>query len=537
MMNKRLIAFLPILSLFLSLPLTPANAEVRFGYECDKAGITDVDGAGVSYTCTETDLVKGEGTSQKVVGKKLVWVFTAGHEGKEGDACSKAGITSVENGRSYVCTEVELLQSQGVGQKEKVVGKRLVLKFNDVLDPRRCDPPGWKGYESTLVKKKAAPTPVKKKAKTFQSIAPIKSADYPLIGALAKNTILNQKGSVHNPFVIKWDPTTTELNRKFYSEQIEIAKKYFSPMIPNNSKAHIYILGSDKKWSCDEVFKKASDGLMISTRYKVSSKCYTPEGNLILDAASGAEYTDYPGAGGGLSVLGNGYGMVALSNCDRQIGGEDLLFHEAFHGIQWIYTSHKLDSKEAVKFPTHKQSSPMWMVEGSAQYIGFLLSAEGVRAGAASANNIWTSAAEDKRGFILGNSGAWKKSYEEFAANFSDGYSIGAVMYEYLLAKYGLERTLSFWPESINILNPNDITNNLARRAASKVAFQRVFGLSFEDFFNEVKPYIEWSLEKADLVQRSLESNSGNSSGGATPTPKPTQKPNTSTDIGNPAKG
>jgi hypothetical protein len=90
-----------------------------------------------------------------------------------------------------------------------------------------------------------------------------------------------------------------------------------------------------------------------------------------------------------------------------------------------------------------------------------------------------------------------------------------------LLAKYGLERTLSFWPESINILNPNDIQNSLARRAASKVAFQRVFGLSFENFFKEVKPYIEWSLEKADRVTSSLQSNSDNSSGGATSTPTP----------------
>jgi len=262
--------------------------------------------------------------------------------------------------------------------------------------------------------------------------------------------------------------------------------------------------------------------------YKVSSKCYTPEGNLILDEAKGVNYRDYPAAGGGLSVLGHGVGMVALSNCDSpKIGGEYLLFHEAFHAIQWIYTSHKLDFKEAVKFPTNKQSSPMWMVEGSAQYIGFLLSAEGVRAGAASANNIWTSAAGDKRGFILANSGAWKKSYEEFDAAWNpDGYSTGAVMYEYLLAKYGLERTLSFWPESINILNPNDIQNSLARRAASKVAFQRVFRLSFEDFFSEVKPYIEWSLEKADLVCRADCRNLGNSSEGATPTPTltPTSK-------------
>ncbi|MSO25308.1 MAG: hypothetical protein EXQ73_00030 [Candidatus Nanopelagicaceae bacterium] len=420
-MNKKLITFLPILSLFLSLPLIPANAEVKAGGTCSKAGIT-------------------------AVGK---------------------------DGKSYTCTKVEILQ--GVGKSAKVVGTRLLWMLNDVSTDR-CDPP---------IKKKAAPTPtpVKKKAAPFQSVDPIKSADYPLIGALAKNVILNQKGSVHNPFVIYWDPTTTELKRKFYSEQIEIMKKYYSPMIPNNSKAHIYIFGSSKEWACEQVLKKASDVLMISKMYQVSSKCETtPEGGLILDAARGADYTNYRGAGAGLSVLGTGYGMVALSNCDEKYLERDVLIHEAFHAIQWIYTSFKLDSKEAVKLP--KVTGPLWMVEGSATYMSYLLTADG----------IWTNYGEDKRGFIRANNGAWKKSYEEFNASGED-YSIGAVMYEYLLAKYGLERTLSFWSVAINSLNPKDLTKDLARVAASKEAFQTVFGLSVEDFLNEVKPYIEWSLE------------------------------------------
>jgi hypothetical protein len=117
-----------------------------------------------------------------------------------------------------------------------------------------------------------------------------------------------------------------------------------------------------------------------------------------------------------------------------------------------------------------------------------------------SADGIWTSAGEDKRGFILANNGAWKKSYEEFNKNMDEAYSIGAVMYEYMLAKYGLERTLSFWPVAINRLSTKDLINDLARKAASEVAFQTVFGLSVEDFLNEVKPYIEWSLEQANRV-------------------------------------
>ena len=455
-MNKRQIAFLSILSLFLSLPLTPVNAAV-----------------------------------------------------KEGDSCSKAGVTSVDSGRSYICKEVELLSPQGPGKKDKVVGKRLMLMLNNgVSTTERCDPPVKKKAAPTPVKKKASPTPVKKKAAPFQSIDPIKSADYPLIGSLSKNTILNQKGSVHNPFVISWDPTTTELKRKFYSEQIEIMKKYFSPMIPNNSKANIYILGSDKKWSCEEVFKKASDALMFSTTYQVSSKCETtPEGGLILDAARGADYTNYRGAGQGLSVLGTGAGMVALSNCDQNNLERDILIHETFHAIQWIYTSFKLDSEVAVKLP--KVTGPLWMVEGSATYVGYLLSADGV----------WTSFGEDKRESIRGNNGGWKKSYEEFNKS-GDDYSIGAVMYEYLLAKYGLERTLSFWSVATNSLSPEDLTKDLARVAASKKAFQTVFGLTVEDFLNEVRPYIAWSLEQADRISSSSQSNSGNSIGGATPTLK-----------------
>ena len=436
-MNKRQIAFLSILSLFLSISVTPVNAEV-----------------------------------------------------KEGDACSKAGVSSVDSGRSYICKEVEILEAQGPGKKDKVVGKRLMLMLNDVSTTRPCDPPVKKIAAPTPVKKKAAPTPVKKKTAPFQSIAPIKSADYPLIGTLAKNTILNQKGSVHDPFVKYWDPTTTELKRKFYSEQIEIMKKYFSPLIPKNSKAHIYILGSNKEWACQEVFKKASDVLMFSTMYQVSSKCETtPEGGLILDAKYPADYTNYRGAGLGFSVLGTGVGMVATSNCDTKYLELDLLIHETFHAIQWIYTSYKLDSKEAVKVP--KVTGPIWMVEGSATYMGYLLSADG----------IWTSYGEDKRRNILTNRGTWKLGWEKFNEDYmGDAYPIGAVMYEYMLAKYGLERTLSFWPVAINRLSTKDLTSDLPRVAASKVAFQTVFGLSVEDYLNEVKPYIEWSLKHARRV-------------------------------------
>jgi hypothetical protein len=57
--NKRLIAFLSILSLSLSLPLIPAYAAVKAGGACKKAGVTSV-ALGKTYTCVKS-------------GKKLAW--------------------------------------------------------------------------------------------------------------------------------------------------------------------------------------------------------------------------------------------------------------------------------------------------------------------------------------------------------------------------------------------------------------------------------------------------------------------------------
>ena len=52
-MNKRQIAFLSILSLFLSLPLTPVNAAVKAGGTCSKAGSKSV-AASKTFTCIKS---------------------------------------------------------------------------------------------------------------------------------------------------------------------------------------------------------------------------------------------------------------------------------------------------------------------------------------------------------------------------------------------------------------------------------------------------------------------------------------------------
>jgi len=58
-MSKKLIAFLSVLSLSISLPLIPVNAAVKAGASCKTLGLTSV-ASGKTYTCVKS-------------GKKLVW--------------------------------------------------------------------------------------------------------------------------------------------------------------------------------------------------------------------------------------------------------------------------------------------------------------------------------------------------------------------------------------------------------------------------------------------------------------------------------
>jgi len=64
-MNKKLIAFFSILSIFLSTPLIPANAAAKAGAKCSKIGVKSVVGA-KTFTCIKsgTKLIWDKGASQ-----------------------------------------------------------------------------------------------------------------------------------------------------------------------------------------------------------------------------------------------------------------------------------------------------------------------------------------------------------------------------------------------------------------------------------------------------------------------------------------
>jgi hypothetical protein len=117
-MNKRLIALLSILSLFLSIPLEPANAAAKAGGACTKAGTTSI-ASGKTYTCIKS-------------GKKLVWDKGIANQKDTatdplitvGDLTSSDSIIKAasDNFKNYTATirssqEVKVIAQTGVDQQ------------------------------------------------------------------------------------------------------------------------------------------------------------------------------------------------------------------------------------------------------------------------------------------------------------------------------------------------------------------------------------------------------------------------------------
>lgn len=117
-MSKRLIVFLSILSLTVSLPLIPANAAVKVGASCKTVGITSV-ASGKTFTCIKSGkkLVWNKGVSNPIekVSSPLVVV---------GDLTSADSIikAALDNFKNYTSTtrsaqEVKVVAQTGVDQQ------------------------------------------------------------------------------------------------------------------------------------------------------------------------------------------------------------------------------------------------------------------------------------------------------------------------------------------------------------------------------------------------------------------------------------
>lgn len=316
---------------------------------------------------------------------------------------------------------------------------------------------------------------------------PFTFSDFPNIGRYAKSLILEDRSELGSGIEASWDPTTTKAKREFLGKQIELIEQIYGSLIPKGSSIRVIVMGADKEWSRSQLreLSGSSDAFWndYNNKFVVSTKCAKPNGFVEPDNKYPDEYTTYRGLGGGISP-GKAFAFVTMSNCDDYIE-KDILFHEVFHSVQFLnayVTAPYLDNR-AYGWGL----IPPWMREGQAQYFGMRMSE----------NFSNQSVVFDNGGVIWWNIGSrWKTEYEYLQTyQTSDPYWAGAIMYEYLLAKYGLEKTLEIYSETVK----KDRVGNLeeaTRFEPFDKTFYEIFGQTRQSFFEEVKPYIQWSLDQ-----------------------------------------
>ena len=116
-MNKRLIAFLSILSLSLLLPLIPAHSATKAGAKCTKLGITSVAG-NKTFTCIKS-------------GKKSVW----------SKGVSKSTVTAPVD----IPISIDNLDLNELSNREKIelIGQLLPFctpKYMSIIDQAKPEP-------------------------------------------------------------------------------------------------------------------------------------------------------------------------------------------------------------------------------------------------------------------------------------------------------------------------------------------------------------------------------------------------------------
>lgn len=331
------------------------------------------------------------------------------------------------------------------------------------------------------------PSPTQTNSRYSPTGEPFKSSEYPNIGKYAKSLVLEDRTRSSSGIEVSWDPTTTSAKREFLGKQIATIEQIYGPLIPKGSSIRVIVMGANKEWSRAQLRELSGTSDVFwndyNNKFVVSTKCAKPNGFVEPDNKYPDEYTTYRGLGGGISP-GKAFAFVTMSNCDNYIEN-DILFHEVFHSVQFLnsyVTAPYLDNR-AYGWGL----MPPWMREGQAQYFGMRMSE----------NFSNQSVVFDNGGAIWWNIGSrWKTEYEYLQTyQSSDPYWAGAIMYEYLLAKFGLEKTLEVFNETVKKDRAGNL-DEVTRFEPFDKTFLEIFGQTRQSFFEEVKPYIQWSLDQ-----------------------------------------
>jgi hypothetical protein len=261
------------------------------------------------------------------------------------------------------------------------------------------------------------------------------------------------------------DEGFSEKYRDYVISGHKLVEDTFGGYVSKDIKVSI-IMSYNKEFIMDQFYKMASRG-EVSSAFANSQAQMIPRffPNPIIPEFSGAWAT----------WEGDTYVITYVGNPQLSIREHLAItgIHELWHVVQRNIN------------PNLTQTLPCWVVEGQANFIGSSLYSK-VTDVAGSVKMMYSLGRGTLEGTNLRNIESGQDNsrvYSDSGCRFRGEYEQGAVANAFLVDKFGFDSVIKFMKES----------GNTARNSDGWVTvFKSVFGISVEDFYIEVEPYLKW---------------------------------------------
>ena len=362
---------------------------------------------------------------------------------KTGGTCPKLNQLVVSSGLTFTCTKV---------------GKKLMWgKGVKVMTP-----------PSAPV---AVPSPAPAPIVIPDPLPALTSDSYPTIAATARNSILSTEPAGDTPISINYqfNSDVPVADQNLIKEGANNFISHFSHIM-NYAPKPFGIIGWSTK-SVGEPLVKAYDPASADFQNDMTST-FGKQTDLDPKTCTGM---------GGFSVGYERLIVIQTPCTNLDDSSADVATHELTHEVQ----------ASVNKGVNPRAVAPVWMVEGQAQVVGAALSVQNGADHWFVGRATWVE--RIPKNFTIQDITAMEgetSNNPDPAVNYAE-YTAGGALEEYLIAKFGFQKSLDIYQRALKIV-PQGTPSGAQLVNYFKIAFQQVFGQTLDSFYAEALPYINY---------------------------------------------
>ncbi len=354
---------------------------------------------------------------------------------KAGAKCTKAGATANASGKKFTCIKsgTKLVWNKGVAIKKPTPTQSPTPTPTPTPSPTPTPTPS---PTPTKVEVPFEAWSINTSAKAISDAAQASFRDW---AAVQRSNVSNHK------LVIQ--PNAPESRKKNFQRTDELGVRLFAQYFIGGS---VTVIGSSENWVVENLNSNGG-------RYKNCSDNAGNQGlNYCLDLWKTQGY-----------VVTTDMGFDAINPGND---GSGLLAHEYFHMVQSQMAN--LESQRMIRdgYQDSDHLFPAWLIEGSANFVGFSVSALALGGTYWEGRKVMLTYAP--QGDAINSHSLQDYEIRNGPGNNSPTYPYiaGQVATEYLVASVGFEKTLNIW---LSFRETKDF----------KKSFEKAIGISIEEFY------------------------------------------------------